>query len=139
MIIFTRTVFIFLFFVAWINASSQNNTPALPDDFLAKLSKCSFQIQEILNSHDNQFMAIAGIRKCADKSYREVVILKNGTWINNSTTNTFLTENMAPVEIKWIGDKLYVFQQNMRKTLMKNELVFGSVVVVYPKNKKSFY
>lgn len=117
----------------------QKNTHALPESLAETLANCSFQIEQILPSHDNQYLALSGIRKCSDKSYREVMLLPSGSWINNTSTNTFLTENTAPVEIKWIGEKLYVYQPHMKKVLLKNELVFDKVVVVYFRKKKSFY
>jgi hypothetical protein len=121
------------------NTFCQKRNASLPETFMQSLAACSFQIEQILHSHDNRYMALSGVRNCSDKSYREVMILKNGAWITSSSTNTFLTESMAPVEIKWIGDKLYIFHPHVKKSLLKNELVMDSVVVVYPRNKKSFY
>jgi len=84
-------------------------------------------------------MAVSGLRNCKSVVYQEVSIYQTGTSLNSKICNTFLTENMKPIKAKWIGDKLYIYQPQHKKAILKETKVFGSVDVVYDNDVKSFY
>jgi len=133
--------FLLVTFFTWVVSSTafSQNAEALPESIAKKLPGCSFQIQQILSSHDGKYMSVSGLRKCEDVVYQEESIYKMGTSLNSNICNTFLTENMKPVKTKWIGDKLYVYQSQHKKAILKETKVFGSVDVVYDNDIKSFY
>jgi hypothetical protein len=136
--IFTFSLFLF-FMLIEAPASFSQNAEALPQSIANKLPECSFQIQGIQSSHDGKYMAVSGLRKCNDVIYQEVSIYKSGTSLNSKICNTFLTENMKPIKSKWIGDKLYIYQAQHKKAILKETKVFGAVDVVYDNDVKSFY